>query len=60
MRTLQNFSARHPIWALLVLVLVVALAWLIIAPWPPGLEQAMGRKRIFLNAFLSGFTLGAL
>ncbi|HEX2335713.1 MAG TPA: branched-chain amino acid ABC transporter permease, partial [Hyphomicrobiaceae bacterium] len=40
--------------------MVVGLAWLIIAPWPPGLEQAMGRKRIFLNAILSGITLGAL
>ena len=35
------------------LVLVVGLAWLIIAPWPPGLEQAMGRKRVFLNAIAS-------
>jgi branched-chain amino acid transport system permease protein len=41
-------------------VLVVGLAWLILAPWPPGLEQAMGRKRVFLNAILSGITLGAL
>ena len=60
MGTLQNFSTRHPIWAFVVLVLVVGLAWLIIAPWPPGLEEVMGRKRIFLNAILSGITLGAL
>ena len=60
MGTLQNLSARHPIWTLVVLVLIVGLAWLIVAPWPPGLEQAMGRKRVFLNAILSGITLGAL
>src|SRR5688572_21427279 len=60
MGTLHNLSTRHPIWALVVLVLVVGLAWLILAPWPPGLEQAMGRKRVFLNAILSGITLGAL
>lgn len=60
MITLQNLSARHPIWTIVILVLVVGLAWLILAPWPPGLELAMGRKRIFLNAILSGVTLGAL
>jgi branched-chain amino acid transport system permease protein len=57
---LQNFSSRHPIGTLVVAVLVIGFLWLIIAPWPPGLEQAMGRKRIFLNAILSGTTLGAL
>ena len=60
MGTLQNLSTRHPIWTVVVLVLIVGLIWLIVAPWPPGLEQAMGRKRIFLNAILSGITLGAL
>ena len=34
---------------LVVLVLVVGLAWLIIAPWPPGLEQAMGRKMVIVH-----------
>ena len=60
MNKLQNFSSRHPIAALVVAVLVIGFLWLVIAPWPPGLEQAMGRKRIFLNAILSGTTLGAL
>src|SRR5262245_12001020 len=60
MGTLQNLTTRHPIWTLVVLVLVVGLAWLILAPWPPGLEEVMGRKRVFLNAILSGLTLGAL
>ena len=60
MGTLHNLGVRHPIWTFVVLVLIVGLAWLIFAPWPPGLEQVMGRKRIFLNAILSGVTLGAL
>jgi len=60
MGTLQNLSTRYPIWTLVVLALIIGVAWLIVAPWPPGLEQAMGRKRVFLNAILSGITLGAL
>jgi branched-chain amino acid transport system permease protein len=60
MSTLHNLSTRHPVGTLVVLVLVVGFAWLVFAPWPPGLEQVMGRKRVFLNAILSGITLGAL
>ncbi len=60
MNKLQNFSSRHPIGTLVVAVLVIGFLWLVIAPWPPGLEQVMGRKRVFLNAILSGTTLGAL
>lgn len=57
---MQRFIERHPVWSLIIIVLVVSLLWLIFAPWPPGLEAVMGRKRIFLNAILSGITLGAL
>jgi branched-chain amino acid transport system permease protein len=28
--------------------------------WPPGLEEAIGRKRVFLNAVFNGITLGSL
>lgn len=57
---MQRFIERHPVWSLILIVLVAGLLWLIFAPWPPGLEEMMGRKRIFLNAILSGTTLGAL
>jgi branched-chain amino acid transport system permease protein len=57
---MQRFAARHPIWTIVIVVAAVAFAWLIFAPWPPGMEQSFGRKRIFLNAVLSGVTLGAL
>ena len=32
----------------------------VLAPWPPELAAAWGRKQIFLNALLGGITLGAL
>ncbi len=57
---MQSFYVRHPLWSVILLVLAAGFLWLVFAPWPPGLEQVMGRKRIFLNAILSGVTLGAL
>ena len=32
----------------------------VLAVWPPGLEEAIGRKRVFLNAVFNGITLGSL
>jgi branched-chain amino acid transport system permease protein len=55
-----EFARRHPFRALVAAVLAAALLWLILAPWGPGLEQALGRKRVFLNAVFGGLTLGAL
>jgi len=57
---MQRFAARHPIWSFVVLIGVAGFLWLIFAPWPQGLEDAIGRKRIFLNAVFGGITLGAL
>jgi branched-chain amino acid transport system permease protein len=51
---------RHPLLALIVLILAVTLVWLIFASWPPGLEAIVGRKKIFLNALFNGITLGGL
>jgi len=51
---------RHPAWALIALIAVVVLVWLIFAVWPPGLEDAIGRKKVFLNAVFNGITLGGL
>jgi Branched-chain amino acid ABC-type transport system, permease components len=39
---------------------VAVLLWLIFSIWPPGLEAAIGRKRVFLNAIFNGITLGGL
>src|SRR5882757_11195255 len=57
---MARFIERHPAWALIVIVAVAVLLWLVFAIWPPGLEQAIGRKRVFLNAVLNGVTLGGL
>ena len=51
---------RHPAWALILLIAVAVMLWLILAVWPPGLEEAIGRKRVFLNAMFNGITLGSL
>jgi branched-chain amino acid transport system permease protein len=57
---MQSFYKRHPIWSVILVILAIAFVWLVVTPWSPGLEAIMGRKRIFLNAILSGITLGAL
>jgi branched-chain amino acid transport system permease protein len=51
---------RHPVWALIVILAIAVLLWLIFAIWPPGLEEAIGRKKVFLNAVFNGITLGGL
>jgi len=57
---MREFARRHPVWsAILALVLAIFL-WLVLAPWSSGMEEVMGRKRVFLNAIFSGVTLGAL
>lgn len=57
---MSGFVQRHPGWTVVLAVIVAALLWAIIAPWSPGVEQVLGRKRIFLNAVFNGITLGAL
>jgi branched-chain amino acid transport system permease protein len=57
---MSNFIARHPIWSLVILILIAVTLFLILAVWPPELEQVLGRKRIFLSALLNGITLGGL
>jgi branched-chain amino acid transport system permease protein len=56
----NRFIERHPAWALIALVVTAVLLWLIFVVWPPGLEAAIGRKRVFLNAVFNGITLGGL
>jgi branched-chain amino acid transport system permease protein len=55
-----NFIGRHPIWSLVILIAVAVFVFLVVAVWPLELEQAIGRKRVFLNALLNGITLGGL
>jgi branched-chain amino acid transport system permease protein len=60
MWSMQSFARRYPIWSFVIVVAAAAVLWLVIAPWPEGMEAALGRKRIFLNAVFGGITLGAL
>lgn len=57
---MTGFIERHPAWALILLIAVAVMLWLVLAVWPPGLEEAIGRKRVFLNAVFNGITLGSL
>jgi len=57
---MARFIERHPAWALIVLIAVAVLLWLIFAVWPAGLEELIGRKKVFLNAVFNGITLGGL
>ena len=57
---MQQFVSKHPVWTVALAVLAAGTLWLVLAPWTPGMEAVLGRKRVFLNAVLSGITLGAL
>src|ERR1700742_4030418 len=57
---MRRFIERNPFWSLLILIVIAFALWLIFATWPPGLEQAIGRKKVFLNAVFNGITLGGL
>ncbi|MGY4374557.1 ABC-type branched-subunit amino acid transport system permease subunit [Bradyrhizobium sp. i1.3.6] len=57
---MTRFVERHPAWALIVIIAIALALWLTLAVWPPGLEEAIGRKRVFLNAVFNGITLGGL
>jgi len=41
-------------------IVVAVLLWAIFAVWPAALEDAIGRKKLFLNALFNGITLGGL
>ncbi|HEY7550732.1 MAG TPA: branched-chain amino acid ABC transporter permease [Hyphomicrobiaceae bacterium] len=57
---MTRFIERHPLWALVAAIAVALALWLVFAVWPPALEAAIGRKRVFLSALLNGITLGGL
>jgi branched-chain amino acid transport system permease protein len=57
---MSGFATRHPVWSVLLVLLCAVLLWMVFAVWPPELEQAIGRKRVFLSALLNGITLGSL
>ena len=57
---MQDFVRRHPVWSLIIAIVAATILWLVFAPWSDAVEDALGRKRVFLNAVFGGITLGAL
>jgi len=57
---MRLFATRHPVWAAIIAVAAAILLWMIFAVWPDGLEDVIGRKKVFLNALFNGITLGGL
>ncbi len=57
---MRRFTTRHPVWTAIIALAAAILLWLIFAAWPDGLTDAIGRKKIFLNALFNGITLGGL
>ena len=57
---LGRWIGRHPVWSLIIAVVVIFLVWLVLAPWPRGFEDVFGKKRLFINALFNGITLGGL
>ncbi len=60
MRSVRGFARRHPVWTAVLLVLAAVLLWMIFAVWPKWLIGLIGKKKVFLNAFFNGITLGGL
>lgn len=57
---MRDFVAKRPVWSGIIALVLAVFLWLVLAPWSDGMEDAFGRKRVFLNAVFSGVTLGAL
>jgi len=56
----RAFAQRHPVWSAIIALAAAILLYLIFAIWPDWLDEAIGSKKIFLNALFNGITLGAL
>jgi branched-chain amino acid transport system permease protein len=57
---MTKFIERNPLGSLIILAAIALALWLIFAVWPQGLEEAIGKKKVFLNAVFNGVTLGGL
>lgn len=57
---MRQFVERHSFWSFVILIALGAFLWLVFAIWPEWLEDAIGRKKTFVNTFLNGLTLAGL
>lgn len=56
----REFVERRPWLAGALAIAAIASLWMIFSLWPDWLEDAVGRKKIFLSALFNGITLGGL
>ncbi|MGR3435917.1 MAG: branched-chain amino acid ABC transporter permease [Shimia sp.] len=56
----ESWAARHPWRTGVAVAAALVLLWMIFAIWPEWLTDAIGSKKIFVNALLNGITLGGL
>jgi len=57
---IRRFVERYPVWSAVLALVLAAVLWALFAVWPEWLVEAVGNKRIFVNALFNGVTLGAL
>ena len=57
---MQGYLARRPLLSAVILLAAAILLYLVFAVWPDWLEDALGRKKVFVNTLLNGLTLAAL
>ncbi len=57
---MRAYAARHPWWSGIFSAIAVVLLWMMFAIWPDWLDDAIGSKKLFLNALFNGITLGGL
>ena len=53
---MRRFANAHPVWSAIIVIAALVLLWMIFAIWPDGLVDAIGRKKVFLNALFNGIT----
>lgn len=57
---MRAYVESRPIWSAIIALFVLVMLYLIFAIWPEWLVDAIGRKKVFLNALFNGITLGGL
>jgi branched-chain amino acid transport system permease protein len=56
----QEFVRRHPVWSLIIAIVVAVILWLIFAPWSAGWRRCWAASACFSTPIFGGITLGAL
>ena len=57
---IRAYVERRPFAATVMVVAAALLLYLVFAVWPDWLEDALGRKKVFVTTLLNGLTLAAL